>query len=155
MGDFGAALELVRMLIGAGGRATDAEVRSLPSADRERYLALVNATRAAAPLGAPGGLERLSRSSVEQAPPAYLAVAEDLPPAYTEGMPGHPGMAGQEEKEAAQAAGVRAPGDRGWRPEAMLAKPRGEVVCPACTFSNKPGAAQCEICDTPLMAGRR
>ena len=60
MGDFGDALELVRMLIDAGGRATDAEVRSLPSADRERYLALVNATRAAAPLGAPGGLERLA-----------------------------------------------------------------------------------------------
>jgi hypothetical protein len=35
----------------------------------------------------------------------------------------------------------------------MLAKPRGEVACPACTFSNKPGAAQCEVCDTPLMAG--
>ena len=72
-------------------------------------------------------------------------------------MPGHPGMAGQEGKEAAQAAGVGAPGGPGWRPEAMLAEPpRGreaaEVACPACTFSNKPGAAQCEICDTRLPA---
>jgi hypothetical protein len=127
------ALQLARMFIAAGGRATEAEVRNLPPADREQYLALVR--------------------EIE---------AQDSPPAYQEAMAGRAAMAEEEEKEAAQAAGVGAPGGPGWRPEAMLAEPArgreeaaGEVSCPACTFSNKPGAAKCAVCDTPFMAGRR
>lgn len=121
------ALQIGRMFIAAGGRATDAEVRKLKPEDRERYLALV-----------------------------AEAEAQDLPPAYEEVMAGgRPGMVEEERKEAAQAGGVGAPGGPGWRQAMPEEQPReaAGVACPVCTFVNKPGGVQCELCDTPFMAG--